>query len=298
MTELRDAFFDDLYKMATYDKKIIFLTADADAFSLKKFKKDMPDRFINVGVSEQNAILVATGLAMADFKPYVYSITPFLTARCYEQIKVGICSHNLPVTLIGLGAGLVFGFDGPTHHAMHDIGIMRILPEMNIYNVSDNDTARISLSLSYKNNLPAFIRLDKGNYPEKYIYSNKGNLRKFEKDKKIVILTTGTILHTVLKVSEKFNATVFDIFQLNPISKESSNAIVSAIDESTHVFVIEEHTNVGGLYDIICQHTNKQIHSISLPHAQLFDYGDRNWLLAKYGLDELGISKKIEEVIK
>ena len=92
--DIRDAFFDEVYELAAKDKDVIFISADADAFSLKRFKKELPEQFINVGVAEQNMALVATGLALAGKKVFIYSITPFIAMRCFEQIKVNICSMN------------------------------------------------------------------------------------------------------------------------------------------------------------------------------------------------------------
>ena len=111
--DVRDAFFDKVYDLAASDENVVFITADAAALSLKKFKKDFPERFINVGVAEQTMVLLATGLAMCGKNVFVYSIIPFITQRALEHIKVNICSMNLPVTIVGCGAGLSFGFDGP-----------------------------------------------------------------------------------------------------------------------------------------------------------------------------------------
>ena len=99
--DYRNAFFDELVKIAIADKNVIFLTADTDADSLLKFKKKYPDRFINTGVAEQETINLAAGLALSGKKVFVYSLLPFITMRCFEQIKVNICSLKLPITIIG-----------------------------------------------------------------------------------------------------------------------------------------------------------------------------------------------------
>ena len=106
--DIRDAFFDEIYDIASKDKNVIFITADADAFSLRRYKRDFPEQFINVGVAEQNMVLIAAGLALSGKKVFVYSIIPFITMRCYEHIKANICSMDLDVTIIGCGAGLSF----------------------------------------------------------------------------------------------------------------------------------------------------------------------------------------------
>lgn len=293
LMDVRDALFDNLYEIARNDARVVVLTADADAFSLKKFRDEMPDRVIDVGVSEQNAILVATGMAMSGFRPFVYSITPFLTMRCYEQIKIDVCSHNLPICLIGLGAGLSFSFDGATHHAMHDIGVMCMLPEMEIYNVADVDTARRSISQAHDDGRPSFIRLDKGVYSNDRGYTTVGDGVRMFRDQtvKINILTTGTMLHIILRAVDGLDVGLFDVYKLKPVD----HVAVASICACAGVIVVEEHSCVGGLGDIIgpwVPRTTKLTH-IALPHKQLFDYGEREWLLAKYGLSAQAIRDRV-----
>ena len=166
--DIRDVFFDELYTYAKENKNIMVLSADMDAFSLRKIAKDMPDQYLNVGVSEQNMINVASGLALAGKIVFCYSIASFATMRCYEQIKVNLCSMNLPVIIVGAGAGFSFGFDGPTHHGLQDLSSMRLLPEMSIVDLSSNDIAKKSIEFAIFNNGPLYIRLDKGAFPDWY----------------------------------------------------------------------------------------------------------------------------------
>ena len=163
--DIRDAFFDEIYDIASRDRDVIFITADTDAFSLRRYKKDFPDQFINVGVAEQNMVAVSAGLALSGKKVFIYAIIPFITIRCCEHIKVNICSMNLPVAIIGAGAGLSFGNDGPTHHAMQDIAVMRILPEITILNPCDGPSAAACARIAYESNTPVYVRIDKGEFP-------------------------------------------------------------------------------------------------------------------------------------
>ena len=116
MRDIRDCFFDEVFDLACRDTQIIVVTNDMDIFSLRQFKKNFPERFINVGVAEQNMINIAAGLASCGKKVVIYGITPFLIYRCFEQIKFNICSMSLPVVFAGVGVGLAFSYDGPTHH--------------------------------------------------------------------------------------------------------------------------------------------------------------------------------------
>jgi len=166
--DLRDAFFDRLYELAIEDENFYFLTADMWAFSLGKYKENLGNRFINTGIAEQNMISVAAGLAKSGKKVCVYTITPFVTERCFEQIKVDLCCMNLPVMIVGIGAGLTYSNDGPTHHTLNDIAIMRSLPNMTIYSPSSPEMNAALAEQAYNNNGPSYVRLDKGDYLEIY----------------------------------------------------------------------------------------------------------------------------------
>ena len=201
--DIRDAFFDEIYDIASKDKDVIFITADADAFSLRKYKQDFPDQFINVGVAEQNMVLIATGLALSGKKVFIYSIIPFITMRCYEHIKANICSMDLDVTIIGCGAGLSFSKDGPTHHAIHDIGVMRVLPEMTILNPCDAESAKFSARYSYENKSPKYVRIDKGVFDDIYSF-NEGmdGIKVVSEVKDVTLISTGYMTHKCLEVQK------------------------------------------------------------------------------------------------
>jgi len=153
----RDTFFNSLFKLAKEDKRIMVVTADCGAPSLDQWRNELPCQFINVGIAEQQMIALAAGLALEGKRPYCYAIAPFATLRCYEFIKVDICLMNLPVVIVGVGAGLSYSEAGPTHHATEDIAIMRALPNMRIASISNNEQAREIVSEEG----PLYIRLDR-----------------------------------------------------------------------------------------------------------------------------------------
>lgn len=163
---MRDAFFDKLFELAQKDRDIIIVSADFGAKSLNKWREELPCQFINVGIAEQNMIAIASGLALAGKKPYCYAIAPFATLRCYEFLKVDVCLMNLPVVVVGVGAGLSYSDSGPTHHATEDISIMRALPNMQIVSPFSNGSAALLARVYDK---PTYIKLDRGeNYKPPY----------------------------------------------------------------------------------------------------------------------------------
>ena len=303
--DVRDAFFDKIYELACQDKNLVFITADADAFSLRKFKKDFPERFVNVGVAEQTMVLLATGLAMCGKNVFIYSIIPFITQRALEHIKVNVCSMNLPVTIVGCGAGLSFGFDGPTHHANQDLSAMRSLPGMKILSPCDARSSAMCAQMSYESNQPTYVRLDKGKFEEIYDENcslDEGSLRILE-GKDCDIIATGYMTTEAIKAAQELTSKgvstgVIDVCTIKPLSQET----IEKIKSGKKVFCLEEHSKIGGLYSAVLEsfsdHKIKtDVHSISLPDSQIFKYGSREWLHEMYDIDKDSVVKYILDTV-
>ena len=137
MITQRDAFWDEIYRLAKIDRDIVVISADMGAPSLDKFRTDLPGQFVNTGIAEQNAILIASGLAKEGKKVFVYAIASFLTLNCIEKIRVQNGMMNIPINLVGVGAGFSYPDSGPTHHLIEDIAIMRSIPNITTYCVTD-----------------------------------------------------------------------------------------------------------------------------------------------------------------
>ena len=304
MIDIRDAFFDEIYEIASKDKNIVLITNDMDIFSLRQFKKKYPDRFINIGVAEQNMVNVAAGLASCGKKVIIYGISSFLVYRCFEQIKFNICSMNLPVIFAGVGSGLAFSFDGPTHHGTHDISVLASLPEMEILNPGETFSAKLCAKLAVESEKPIFVRLDKGLFPElsseKNIVDNSFSILKSVK--KINIITTGSMTQTAKEVSEILedkgvDVGVVDLFRIKTISNEF---IKMVLKESEKIFVVEENSKSSGMgtiiSNLITSHSlTVKLQIFGLENKQLLEYGEREWLLNKVKLDSDSITKKIIE---
>lgn len=158
--DFRDAVFGVIHELMRADPNIVVLNNDHGAFGLNDIRKEFPERAINVGVAEQNMMSLAAGLASSGKKVFVFGIIANLM-RGWEQIKVGICLPKLPVTIIGTGAGLSSGTDGPTHHGVEDVALMRVLANMTIYNPADWVCAEACVRMAYEAGTPHYIRLDK-----------------------------------------------------------------------------------------------------------------------------------------
>lgn len=283
--DMRDAVFNEICEIAKNDKDVILLIADVDAFGIKRFKKDFPDRFFNIGVAEQNMVNVASGLALSGKKVFICALAPFATFRCFEQIKNNICEMGLPVFIIGLGIGLSFGFDGPTHHTICDIGVMSNLPEMSIYNPSDSVSAKYCVKNSYLSGTPSYIRIDKGEwnsfYDDSFDFAKGFSVLQIGSNSKVII-STG--ICSQYSMSFFHECKVIDLFKIKPINKKD---ILIELNGYEDLIIYEEHvsnTGIGSIISNLILESDLKINvkKIALPEKQIFSYGDRQYLHNKY----------------
>lgn len=292
---MRDAFFNRLYEMAKSDKDIVVVTADLGAPTLDKFRRDFPRQFINVGISEQNAILVAVGLALRHKKPIAYAITQFITLRCYEQIRIYPCGMDLPVTILGVGAGVCYSESGPTHHSIEDLSVMRPLPNLKIYNPSDAYLSSQLAELAVDGNGPKFIRLDRDRFPNlTHIRNLTSGFSVLGNISDINILATGNMVHVAKEVSKKLAGThksigVIDVFSI-PLDEEN---FLRKIKLSKQLITLEEHSLKGGFSSYILEVLNdaniqipvKRIgFDTSLGYKACYNYGGREAIRESFGM--------------
>lgn len=285
--DIRDAFFEEIYKIIASDKNTLFIADDMDAFVLQKLRRNFPKQYINIGVAEQNLMNVAAGLAACGRKVFVYGICSYITSRCYEQIKFSICSMNLPVTIIGVGAGFSFPFDGATHHGTIDVGIMRLLPEITILSPIDFYSARYSAVYSYKSRSPVYVRLDKGKFDK--IYEDtpdaKRGFKEIHDAKSVNVISTGYMSQLVAALfrenkdlSQKLG--LLDVYQIKPLPRE----LLVRINNCKEIISIEENSYSGGLgtmlSEYLCDNNLKiKLRRLASKDKQFLEYGTRDYLL-------------------
>jgi transketolase len=288
--DIRDAFFQEIANYALNDPDFIIITNDMDAFALAEFKSKCPERFINSGVAEQNMVNIAAGLASAGKKVLIFGILSFISTRCLEQIKLNICGMNLPVIIVGIGPGLSFSFDGPTHHATNDITIMRQLPELRILNPNDENTASAAATIALDFSAPTYVRLDKGQFYYQGFDEKKINdgLVTIKSDYKKLILITGTVFKQLDDVLTKLNKhidfySIVNIVQIQPIPK----SLIELLSVAEKVIIIEENSMSGGILNLISeiivqQKFKTEVDYVTLQQKHFFSYGNRNWLIEKH----------------
>lgn len=300
---MRTAIIDEIYKTMSVNKNAYFLTGDLGYNAVEKIEQSFPTRFINMGVAEQNMIGIASGLALTGKKVYVYSIIPFLTMRCFEQIRNDICYHDLDVTLLGIGAGLAYGILSATHFALEDVAILRPLPNMSIFSPADEMEAIFGMRYLKHYHHPVYVRIggrqEPTIYPKPYnFHFGKGVVLKKGKD--VVIFATGTIIDEVLKAAKllityKIYPTVIDIHTLKPIDK---NIIILNAKKAKYVFTVEEHGVIGALGSAVSEIVSEfvpcvKVVRIGTEDKVIKDVGTRLYLRKILGLDASGIARKI-----
>lgn len=306
--EMRDAFFTGLYALAKGDSRVMLLSDDFGAPSLDRFREDLPAQYINIGIAEQNMISVAAGMALCGKIVYVYAIAPFVTLRCYEQIKIDLCNMNLPVTALGVGAG--FGYDtaGPTHHAIEDIAVMRVLPNMTVLSPSDSIMAASFARLSYEMPGPKYIRFDRGKLPLIY-ESQKEDFSKgvatIREGVDLYIIATGIMVYRALEVAEALerhsvSVGVIDLYRIKPLNK---TLLLGMVEGAKRIVTMEEHLINSGMGSAIAEALAdagmlKPLKRIGIHDERCFDYGNRGYLQESCGLDINTITKTILDWVK
>ena len=295
---MRNTFSRIIESVISSNKNLIFITGDLGYNALEGVKEIGGNRFINAGVAEQNMVGVAAGLASSGFEVFTYSIAPFAVYRCFEQIKIDVCIHELPVYIVGNGGGYGYGIMGATHHAIEDIACLSSLPNLECWIPAFTEDVEFCINKMITNKKPAYLRLGLGgNYPTPLNISTI-NLVKTTTNPKVTIIVLGPVIHNVLKATEDIeNVEIFTILKI-PIL-QLSNELRESINATKKVLVIEEHVQRGGLSECVLSLLAKinllhikfeTIHAKGYPSKL---YGNQSFHQQESGLDVKGIQNKL-----
>lgn len=248
---MRNAFADEITKLAVEDPKLVLLSGDIGNRLFDKFKESAPERFYNCGVAEANMIGVAAGLAMSGFHPVVYTITPFTTTRVMEQIRVDVCYHNVPVTIVGTGSGLSYASLGPTHHSCEDMAMLRSIPGMSVLAPGDAQEVRACLRASIKHTGPVYMRIGKKGEPvihEQVPDFSIGRSVVVSEGKDVTLLAVGVMLPTAIETAgllaqKNLSTRVVSVISVKPLDEALLEKVFNG---SQLVATIEEHGLAGG----------------------------------------------------
>lgn len=298
---MRTTFVNKLIDIARVDKRVYLITADLGFSIFEKFQQEFPDRFINVGIAESTMVGVAAGLAMSGKKVFIYSIIPFLTMRCFEQIRIDLCYQNLDVYLVGVGGGLSYGQAGATHHAIEDIAILRSLPNMKVICPGDPIETQKAIEKIVNNKGPAYIRLNRNGEPilldEKNIDFEIGKAIEIKDGNDIALISTGNMLEEALEIAGGLENRGYSIklISMHTIKPLDENKIIECIKKVKAMFTLEEHSIYGGLgsavAEVIAKNIDKKIKFkvYGIPDKYVECVGDSKYFRNKYNIDEKSI---------
>ena len=306
LKSMRDVFLEGICERMVGNENIFFLCADFGAPSLDKIREEYKDRFLNVGIAEQNLINVSTGIALEGGVVYAYALAPFITMRAYEQIRtnLSITSQIKPVNvnLIGVGAGLSYNMSGPTHHCLEDICLMRLLPNLMVFSPSDWKLVEKFVDYSINIKAPKYIRFDAK--PVSQVYTDTSGVCfedgfcEIKEGEDVCLVSTGFMTHRAINVSKELrNVGIVDMFMLNPFNEK---LLFETLKEYEFILTLEEgFVDKGGVGALVADVFRKneldiKIKSMGFADEYVFDLGDRNHLHEISGLSEKGIIDNIK----
>jgi transketolase len=301
---MRNAFSDALVAAAVADPRVLLLTGDHGYALFDQFRKKCPHQYINCGVAEQNMVGVAAGLAKAGFRPVVYGLAAFVPIRVLEQIKIDICYENLPVILIGDGAGLVYSHLGTSHQSTEDIACTRSVPELMILSPADRFEMTAAMQLAFRSDSPVYLRMGKSDCGD--IHSAPFKLQPGELlqvrhgTSSIAILATGSMVKLATKLADQNQEIeVWSVPVIKPLSEWQLGEISK---RATRLITLEEHSVIGGVGSTVAEmlSLNKSVSICRIGIENKFSYSCGNWehMLNEHGLDINSIYKKIQAFIE
>ena len=298
---MRVEFADSMIKQFDEHPSLAFITGDLGYMALEKVQEKYGERFINAGVAEQNMVTVAAVMAHEGFVPFVYSISPFVTLRPYEQIRNDVCLHNLPVKIVGNGGGYGYGIMGATHHNIEDIGALRVLPNMKVYVPFTANDVYDAVNQMVADKSPNYLRLNMG-AKVPYEVAPFAQWRKLKSGNKSVVVGTGPVLENICNSAwaEDLEIWVLSVFPIVDLPAE----LIAAVNRTQKLITIEEHNGECGLRETLSYHLMNELSSpikmLSLaangyPSGK---YGDQKWHQAENNLGGEGLNNQLENFLK
>lgn len=248
---MRDAFAQELTALAAMDDRVTLLSGDIGNRMFDTFKSRYPERFMNCGAAEANLMGMAAGLASCGMRPVCYTIVPFITTRCLEQIRVDVCYQDLPVVIVGVGGGLCYAELGATHHSCEDIAFLRAIPGMSVVCPGDPVEVRLALRAALSLNGPVYLRLGKKGEP--VVHADEphfaiGKAIVLSKPGEVCLLSVGDMLPTVLHAGELLRAkgVAAGVVSFHTVKPLDEALLKELFATCSVVAAVEEHSMIGG----------------------------------------------------
>lgn len=298
---------DTLDKATATDPNLLVVTCDSrGSAGLVPFCNDHPDRTIEMGIAEQNAVTVAAGMAHEGKHPFVFSPASFLAMRSIEQVKVDVAFNKNNVKLIGISGGNSYTWLGNTHHSLNDVAITRAIPDLEVYQPCDKYQTKALFEYLVKSDKPAYVRIGKRKLDNVYhedmnFVPGKANIIREGKD--ICLISTGETLYFALKAAEELaekgiSAEVVDLVSIKPLDTEMIGKLAQQFDQ---IVTVEEHDVINGIGAAVATEVAKYGHAklqvLGFPDKPAIQ-GTQDEVFHYYGLDAEGITKSVEEILK
>ncbi len=307
---MRSTFVNTLAEMARKNDRVMCVIGDTGFSVFEEFEKEFKERFINVGIAEQNFVSVGAGLAAMGMKPYIYNVVSFMTLRSMEEIVLDVCYQENPVVLVGVGGGHAYGPAGPTHHAYFDIGMMRMLPNMTVVCPADPVEMRAVMMASETFDKPLYIRIGRSVDPvvhagEISFEIGKGICMREGNDG--VLFATGTMVKDALQACELLaqDGIQLALYSMHTIKPIDDVLVQACMQKYPAIFTLEEHSANGGLGsavgDVLLDSGNARnviFQKFGFPDTFAPVTGSREYLNASYGLNAKGVAAQIRETLK
>jgi transketolase len=307
----RDAFLDNLFIKAKSDKDIILISVDMGAPSIDKWRSELSDQFFDMGISEQNAINFASGLARGGKKVFVYFMAVWVL-RCFEQIRYSSVMANNKITILGNGVGLGYAPAGPAHETSEDVGVMKTLHGINIWSPSSSETIPYVVNECIDSSVTNYVRLERKShssvsYSLDSLNSNQliTEFKSIDEKNLLTIFTYGFVAGIALEAGKQISSesgSTVKVIDLQKIWPLPENLILEIAKKSNGIIVIEEQSLNGGISESISNiliRDKKPINfrTVSLPSKYIFENGTREQLLDNYGLSTKNIIKLSTEMM-
>lgn len=303
---MRNAFVGGLMDTMKGDKDTILLTADLGWNSFDQIRESYSGQFVNVGLSEQAMIGIAGGMAKMGKRVFAYSIIPFLIYRAFEQIRNDVCYPNLPVRLVGTGAGFAYGNAGSTHHPFEDLRIAAALPNLIVLNPSDPNEVKSLLKRMNGLNHPSYMRLGRSGEPILHHKQDEiriGKALKLTEGEDVLIISTGTVTSVALEVAENLNVTreVVEVLEIHTFKPFDDETVRDEADGKKVIITVED--NNGALEErtamsLVSTGQKHKFLSFRAPDRFAHTAGDSTYMLKSYGISSQNIIEHIKRSIE
>jgi transketolase len=301
---MRNAFAKEITALAQKDPSVVLLSGDIGNRLFDDFKAKCPDRFYNCGVAEANMMSMAAGLASCGLRPVVYTITPFLTYRCMEQIRDDVCYHNQKVVIVGTGSGLSYASLGTTHHSCEEMGMLRLLPGLSVLAPADPFEVRMTLAAALRHSGPAYIRIGKKGEPNIHASTPAweiGQTIELRKGTDVALLCAGTLLQECLDTAKVLAEVGISTSVLSmPTVKPLNEPMLSDVFANHRlVATVEEHSVLGGLGGSVAEwfcdqpSLRARLMRFGTPDAFLHRNGEQEHAREILGLTPTAMSEKV-----